>query len=387
MANTLTSIMPKILARSLRVLRERCVMARAVNFDYSDEAKAKGTTIDVPISSAVAVIDVTPAVTNPTPTMHTPGLVQIALDKWKQTEPIALTDKELEEIDANAHFLPDEMSEGMKSLANAINQDVFTHYWGVYGYYGTAGTTPFASDVLGATQTRKILNQQLAPLESRRGIVDHDCEANMLALSAFANAEKTMSNQVVMKGEIGEKYGINWMADDHVPYHTAGVPGGTPAVNGAHSAALTSLTSTVAINGGGAAGTYTRGDIITFAGHTQTYTVTEAETLSGGGAGDLIIAPGLKVALAGGELISLKASHRVNMVFHRDAFALAMRPLLEAGKIAGDLGPKMAMMQDPLTGLVIRLEAKRLHKQNVWEFDALWGAKLVRAALATRLAG
>jgi hypothetical protein len=44
-------------------------------------------------------------------------------------------------------------------------------------------------------------------------------------------------------------------------------------------------------------------------------------------------------------------------------------------------------MVDPLTGLPLRLEIRRQHKQTVWEFDVLYGVKLIRAALASRIAG
>jgi hypothetical protein len=44
-------------------------------------------------------------------------------------------------------------------------------------------------------------------------------------------------------------------------------------------------------------------------------------------------------------------------------------------------------MTDPQTGITLRLEVSRQYKQVTWEFDILWGAKLVRPELATRIAG
>ena len=55
MANTLATIMPKILARGLKSLRERCSMPQLVNSDYSLEAKEKGATIDIDVPTAVAI--------------------------------------------------------------------------------------------------------------------------------------------------------------------------------------------------------------------------------------------------------------------------------------------------------------------------------------------
>ena len=65
MANTVTNIMPKILARGLLALREQAIMPRVVNGDYAAQAAQKGDTIDVPIPSALSVSSVTPSNTPP----------------------------------------------------------------------------------------------------------------------------------------------------------------------------------------------------------------------------------------------------------------------------------------------------------------------------------
>lgn len=384
MANDLSAVMPKILARGLLALRERAVMPRLVNGDYSEDAKERGDTIDVPIPTAVTVIDVTPSNTPPAGVDTTPTKVQVQLNNWKQNQPFYLSDKDMVEVDKNKHFLPMQMDEAINALAVSVNTDIHNEYLGVYGYYGTAGTTPFGSGVgvKSATQGRKVLNQQKCPKNNRRGVLDFDAEAAALELDAFSDADKVGSALVKMEGEVGRKFGVDWVADDNVITHTAGVPGGTPLVNGAHTAADT----TIAMDGGGAAGTYLIGDIITFAGHTQTYVITANTTLDGSGVGILPIDPPLQANVADNAAITLKATHVVNMIFHRDAFAFAMRPLTEES--AGmDLGPKIISAQDPVTGLVMRLEVSRQHKRVAWEFDILWGAKLVRPELAMRLVG
>lgn len=385
MANSFSAIMPKILARGLRVLRERAVMPRLVNLDYSMEAAEKGDTIDVPISAAVGTRAVTPSNTPPAPSDTTPTKVQVTLDNWRQTDPFYMTDKEMVEIDRNAHFLPGQVEEAVKALANYVNQQIHALYVGVYGFAGTAGTDPFASTVTGATDARKVLNQQKCPLDMRRGVVNFNAEANMLALPAFSDAEKIMSPIVKLEGEIGRKYGIDWVADDHVTNHVSGTPGGTPLVNngagyaaGSTSIAIDGLTNTT--------GDYHAGDIISFASHSQTYVVTALATANGSGQVTVTIDPPLVAAITDNSAVTLKASHSVNLVFHRNAFAFATRPL--ATTVADlAMGRQIMSMQDPQTGLNLRLEVSRQHKQTVWEFDILFGCKLVRAALAARLAG
>ncbi len=382
MSNTLTNIMPKILARGLLALREQAVMPRLVNGDYSSEAAEKGASIDVPIPTAQSASDVTPANTPPSPADNTPGKVTINLDNWKKTN-FHLSDKDMMEIERNRDFLPMQTSEAVRALANAVNQDIHAEYTGVYGYTGTAATTPFASTVTDATNSRKVLHQQRAPRSNRRGVLDFDAEANALALSPFSDAEKIGANGVKIEGEIGRKYGIDWYADDEVTSHTAGSLIALGMVVGSTTAAAA---SSIDIAAASTVGNLVAGDIFTIAGDTQTYVVqTTVSAITSGGKA-VTINPALKAIATAADVVTGKATHVVNLVFHRDAFAFANRPLV-ASSTDLQLGSRILSMTDPQTGITLRLEVSRQYKQVVWEFDILWGAKLVRPELATRLAG
>jgi len=382
MANDLTNIMAKILAAGLMTLREQCVMPRMVNGDYSAEAAQKGATIDVPIPTATTTKDVVPSVTKDAPTNNTPSLVQIQLDNWKQAD-FFMSDKDMVQVDKNKHFLPMQAAEAIRALANDVNASIHDNYKGVYGFAGIAGTTPFATTVVGATDARKVLNKQLCPRSTRRGVLDFDAEANALALAPFADADKTMSSDVKIEGEIGRKYGIDWATDDVVPTHVAGT---LQPQGGIADAAIVGANS-VGIASASAVGNLNHGDIITFAGDTQTYAVgATVSAIASAASKAVTITPPLKAALTGGEVVSVKPSHVVNIVFHRDAYAFANRPLVQSTQDM-QLGSKIMSMTDPKTGISLRLEVSRQNKQVVWEFDILWGDGLVRGELATRLAG
>lgn len=379
MANTVTNIMPKILARGLLALREQAIMPRVVNLDYATEAAQKGDTIDVPIPSALTVGSVTPSNTPPTPQDSAPTKVQISLNNWNEVN-FHITDKELVEVDRNEHFIPMQMSEAVKALANAINTSVHNEFKGVFGFVGTAGTTPFASTVAAATDARKVLNQQLCPRSDRRMILNFDAEANALALDAFNNVNEVGGTGPKIEGEIGRKFGFDLFTDDAVVTHTAG-GSGTPLVNGALSAGDTS----VVIDGMSGSSGLVVGDIITMAGNTQTYAVITAPAASGG-AQTVTVSPAITGTIADNAAITVKASHVVNLAFHRDAFALAMRPL--QGATQGDsYGGNMVSLTDPQTGLSMRMEVSRQYKQIMYSIDALWGVKLIRPELAVRVAG
>jgi hypothetical protein len=388
MANDLSAIMPKILARGLMTLRQRCIMPRLVNSDYSTDAAEKGDTIDVPIPSAIAAINVVPSYIPIAGQDTTLSKVQVSLNNWMQNQPFYLTDKDVLQIDRDKFYVPMQVQEAIKGLANAVNDSIFAEYKGVFGYTGTAGTTPFGTTgVTDATNARMILNQQLCPRDDRRGVLDFVAEANALALASFSEAQKIGSPDVVIQGEIGRKFGVDWYADDAVPKHTAGTittslisKASTPVAVGA----LT-LAAHTAVSSGACA--LLKGDIILFAGDTQTYVLTaDATQASADTDVTLTFYPGLKVAHTGSEAITVKAAHRVNLVFHRDAFAFATRPLIDSAS-GYELGHKILSMQDPVSGLVMRLEVSRQYKRVAWEFDILWGVKLVRPELAMRIAG
>jgi hypothetical protein len=386
MANTLTNILPKVLARGLLTLRETCVMPRLVNSDYTLIAAKKGSTIDVPVPTAVATRNVTPSQTPPANVDYTPGLVQVQLNNWKQSDPIGLTDNEMQQIDAEEHFLPMALQEGVRSLARDVNASILAEYKSVYGFYGATNTIPFnaADKVLHATQIRALLNKQLCPRTGRYGVVNMDAEANMLALEQFSSADKVMSKDVIIEGEIGRKYGIDWVAEDAIPVHTAGTASAATVTEISNSAVgATSVTLKVSAS----TATLVVGDVLTFANHAQQYAVTGAATLDTTGV-VVGITPALVAAVNGSSTpvaVTVKASHTVNLAFHRDAFAFATRPLSVGLVTEG--GSMMMTMQDPKSKLIMRLEVKREHKQTAWEFDILWGVKCVRPEFAARIIG
>lgn len=381
MANSFSDIAPKILARALPTLRENAVFPRLVNTGYSLTPLQKGLSVDIEVPVASTAAAITASNTPPSNTDSTPTVVQVTADQWYGAA-FHLSDKDRQQINDNEQFVPPKMAEAVKAITNNVDAAVAALYKDVYNASGTAATTPFASTATlksGWTAgARKFLNTNLAPFDNRSIVLDVEAEANALSLSEFLNTDERGDQGGIINGEIGYKLGAGWFLDQNIPTHTRGTLAGSPLVN---DASYSIGESTVDIDAGSLTGTVVIGDIFTVAGDTQQYTVTANATASGNAITGMAFTPTSQVAWADDAAVTFVASHTANLAFHRDAFALVTAPLESGGM--GDI----MSIQDPVTGLILRLEQRRDYKQTTWEFDILYGVKTVRPELAARILG
>lgn len=373
-ANTLTQVIPQLLAQGLLALRQMAVMPRFVNRGYEALAGDKGSTIDITIPSAIVAVAVSPSYVPPDDLGVVPTKVAMALDQWYEA-PFFLSDQDM--LQAMNGIIPMQASEAVKALGNNVDAAILALYKQVYGYAGLAGTVPFGSDVSDFLNADQVLNDQLAPLDPRYVVINSRAKANAMGLRQFQDISYRGDSAGIIKGDIGEKFGAFWALDQNVPRHTAGTYTTGYLTSGA--AILGAKTVTVT---GGALGTLVAGDIIDFAGSTQTYTI--VSSTGGSTVTNIVFEPGLVLATSGSEAITKRASHRVNLAFHRDAFALASRPFSGADPMG--VGTYQSAV-DPVSGLALRLEVSRQHKRTRFSYDILYGVKCVRPELACRIAG
>lgn len=386
MANDLTNYEQKLVSRGLLVLRKKLILPRLVNLDYSSEAAKKSDTINVPKATRKTATDVTAAVTAPTPSETTPDNVAVTLENHKHSD-AKITDKEMMEVDVNAAFVPLELDSAMNALAEAINTQLWTNVKDFYSYVGTAGTTPFASNTDVIPDLRGQLAAEKCPKGQQRGVLNFAAEAAAQKRSEFRDASQAGKDSVVIEGELGKFFGVDWYSDDDVPTHTAGTitTGLIAKASTAQVVGDKTIVCTTAASTGACA--LVAGDIIVFAGHTQTYVVTAAATQASASTDVTVnIEPGLKVALAGSEAVSVKASHVLNTIFDRQAIVFVTRPLMSS-MLDKRGGVVMETMTDPVTGIALRVELLRQYKQWVWDFDVLWGSKTLWREYGGRIAG
>jgi len=375
-----TNILGTVVAMGLATLRERVALVLIANRNYESliTAAKKFATVNVAVPAAVATRDVTPDVVPPAVTAVTPTSVAVTLDKWREA-PFAMDDKGLSQADNG--IVPMQASEAAKALANYIEDDLWARLsLGIYGFAGTSGTTPFATDLSAYLDARKIGNNQLMDLDPRFVVLNTDAEANALGLRAFQDASFGGGDGVIMNGQIGRKLGATWLMSQRVPNHTSG----TLAGSGTTVTGVNAIGATVIALSGGASGTILAGDIIKF-GATSPYTYNVVSSVGGATPSSVTITPGLFAATAGAEVVSIKSTFAQNLLIHRDALTFAMAPLMDTVQVPG--ATLQAVAIDEVSGLALRLEVSRQHRQVQWAYDALWGGKVIRANAAVYIAG
>jgi hypothetical protein len=369
----------------LSALRDRLILAKIANREYEGQLgpQKKGATVNIAIPAAVASRSVSPDVVPPAVTAVTPTSVALTLGNWKEA-PFAFDDKGLVQVERG--ILPMQASEAIKAIANDIEDSMWALAHGdkgFYGYAGVAGTTPFATDLAEYNAARAQADAQLMEADESVNFVVLDtlAKANALGTNAVQNASWRGSADAFRSGKLGTILGAQWDFSQRVPVHTSGTAAG--ATTNSAGYALGIKTVTLASAG---TGTVLVGDVITFAGDSQPYVVTAGDASVADG-GTVSFEPGLKVAIPTSPVaITLKASHRVNLLVHRDAFAFAMAPLKDSAAVEGvPVAQEVAI--DEMTGLALRLEVTRQHKQYQWSFDALWGAAIPRRENGVRIAG
>ena len=363
----------RIVAQGLKVLRQKVVMLRLVNQDFSMEARSKNEVIIIPESSAQTVHNVSASAAHPALKQVNPTQHELRLDQWKESF-FDATDKD--ETEANVGWFMRQTEEAAKALGN--NMDKFAHRliarYCPFGT-GTAGTTPFDDTLDPFFTANEGLNNGLADDSNRYVIVNTAAQTNLMQQSAFAAADERGSVVTGLTGQLGRKYGYDFfMSQNVLNIDRAG--GSTATVNGA----LTKGATAIVVDGAGSGG-IDEGERLT--NNSIVYHVVSG---IGGAAGTITLDRPLDTALADNASFARTADRVNNLVFHRDAATVAMRSPGPPSRGAG-LSGNFSTHRDPESGIVLQLEVQRLHAVTRYYFRALYGGTVTRPELAYQVFG
>lgn len=320
--------------------------------------------------------------------------IAITLNEHQEVK-YALTDREL--AYSSEQIITDHITPAAYALADKIDQDLHT----LGAKVGPKSIISGTADAGFITGPRKVLRNNEVPMEAGaiHYLVDSGMEAAFLDLGIFHEARITgdgANQAALLNGSLGQRFGVEVFATQNADQDlaaltstaTASAAGGDPigAVNGAHAVNV----NTVAVNGFTLVETVKTGDTFSVAGDPTVYVLT-ADTTFAAGAGSLTFYPALRrnavtTAVVTFNLLDAveEAAHVRNLMFHKNAFALAFAPL----PMTGDgKGAEMATVTDEVSGLSVR--ARMWYDggtaTNFVALDALYGTQTLDPMLATQV--
>ena len=381
MANTLTNLIPDIYAALDVVSRELVGFIPAVARDSSTARLALNQTLRIPISpSNAAGGDISPAMALPSAANQTISNVALAISK-SRFFPFSWSGEEVQAMNAGPGVLTLKQSQIAQAIRAAVNEmeaDIATvAYKGASRAYGTVTTTPFATtagDYSDAAQTRKILDDNGAPLSDRTLAINTAAGAALRGKQA--QAQMTNDTSLLRQGVLLDINGFAIRESGQIATATAGTMSGGVMASGA----LTVGQTVLAMKNATGTGTVSAGDIITIANDSNKYVVASASFAGANPAtGDTITlaAPGIRMAQGAAErAITVIASGQRNVAFSRNAIVLATR--LPAIDPAGDLATDRTTVTDPNSGLSLEVAIYPGFRMNVYHVSIAWGVSVIK---------
>lgn len=369
MANVLTDLAADLYVAADEVGRELtgAVSSVLINANGSERA-AKGDTVRSHFTRASGASSaISESMTIPQGTDQTVDNKTLTISKAQSIQ-IPWTGEDIKHVNNGSGFSTiygDQIKQAMRTLANEMESDLLAEiYKNASRAYGTAGTTPFASNFKDVAELRQILVDNGCPTDDLFIIMDTLAGTKLRNLAQLQKANESGSDSMLRQGVLLDLQGIAFKESAQVAAHTKGTGSGF-LLNDASSAVGD---TTITVDTG--TGTIVAGDIITFAADTvNKYVVVTA--LSGN---DVIIAePGLRESIADSNAITVGNNYTANVAFRRNAVELVMRaPALPEGGDAADDG---MVIQDPHSGLVFEVRSYKGYRKSMFEVAVAYGQK------------
>lgn len=381
MSNTLTSLAPTLFSAAREVAAEPFGVVAAIDARFDDKGVAKGDTVTVPVAPTRTASDFTPSNATSTGTDATASSVGVQITKSRKVS-WHLTGEQQRSLE-NGGTAPDWVDQlikqGMRTLRNECEVDAgLAVATGASRAYGTAATTPFASDLTALTNARKILQDNGAPLADLQFVGDSAAGLNLRNLGIIQQAYQAGSDAERRSGVLLRQFGFQITESAGIASHTAGTAASATTDNAGYAVGTTTLTLASA-----GTGTILAGDVITFAGDTNKYVVVSGDADVSGGGTITIAEPGLRVAMsAATKAITMVATFAANLAFERNAVVGIMRPPLMP---ANPTIEQMAVSDDKgMTYLMLDIAQ---YGQRSWELHLAWGFKTVNPAFSAIVLG
>lgn len=410
MANTIVT--PDIFAKeAVMILENELVMAKQVyrghekEFTNSVNGYAVGNTVSIRKPTDFTVRTGSTAANQDV----TEGSTSITVDTMKGVDfSFTSTELTLDIRDLSERVI----RPAMIQLANAVDVDVMSLYTSVPSWVGTPGQVinSFADFAKGPERL-----DELAVPQDRSAVLSPADQWGLIGSQTGLYIQGA-ANEAYRKANLGMIGNVDTYMSQNVPTHVVGVATGTPLVQGGSqnvTYATVKDTGTQTLNTDGwtnsTVGILKKGDVFTIAGVfavnpvskatlpflRQFVVMADADSGASTGPAALTISPPIIVSGAQQTVSAAPADnaaitvlgtggtgYRQNMIFHKNAFSLAMVPLV---KQPGAID----VARQSYKGISVRVTPYYTgsNDTSAWRLDILYGKKAIDPRLATRLSG
>ncbi len=381
MANVLTDLAADIYKAADVVGRELVgfIPASTINANGSERA-AKGDVVRASFTRAATAVNVTESMTTPEGTDQTVDNKTLSITNARAVQ-IPYTGEDILHLNNGIGYetvYGDQIAQAMRTLTNEMEEDLAeAAYQNSSRAFGTAGTTPFASNFNEVAEIRQILVDNGMPANDGQVslVLNTVAGTNLRQLASLQSVNQAGNDTLLRQGVLLDLQGLAIRESAQVQAHTKGT--GTGYLLNDASSAIGDTT----INTDTGSGTILAGDVVTFAGTSDKYVVNTA--LSGGSF--VIGGTGLVAAEADNDAITVGNNYTANVAFHRRALELAVRaPAVPSG---GDSADDALTVQDPTSGLVFEVRVYKGYRKTMIEVAATWGVRAWKSDFIATLIG
>lgn len=313
---------------------------------------------------------------------------------------------------------PEVMSEriikpAMVDLANQVDRDVNGLFTDVANWVGTPGNT--ISSFTGFTAGTQRLNERSAPMDKRTAVLSPADAAALKATGIVGPASifaPSLVNETFRRGQLPDVDNCKTFMSQNAPILTTGsrtngaLNGGTLSTTWA--ASKDTDTQTFTMNGVGANATVSAGEVFTLANvfevnwigkqtlsFLKQFAVVSAATADGSGNLTVTARPALipsgpfqnaSAIPASNAAVTWKGSastnYQQNVMFHKNAFALVIVPMIEP-----PAAPWSSRMSHKGVSVRVWPVSDGVNDLHYWRLDILYGVKTIDPRIAVRVNG
>ena len=361
------------------VSRELVGVIPTATIDAKASGVSIGQTVYVPITSKAEVEDGGASADNPAPTSEEIGTTDITITKWRRAK-MTWTGEEQNAIAGIINpVLAQQYAQKMRAVINEMEADganaLIAGALASGNVLGTAGVTPFATDLKDLTAMYKKLVDNGAPTEELEFVMNTTAGMNMRNLTQLQKVNESGDEGLLRRGVLGNLFKFNIRESAGFSSHVKGTGSGY-LVNGLAKKG----SHVIAIDTG--SGTFKAGDIVTFGDDPTQYVVKDDAPT---GTTSICLINELVKDVADNTSLTIGANYTASAGFARGSLILANRlPLVPAG---GDNCKDRVVITDPVSGIAFEVALWGGAYQNTMTFSTCWGWKNIKGDYSVALLG